>query len=135
MLEEMKNSQYVLLVKQAKEFSRYFLNVSAEIDSTFSISVESYVEVSSNAAKTIEIEQTGEVQITTPNASLCVVTPSADAQNALQFSVNPVLRFTSGDDVFYSCVQQVNNELITLKQSTGSAISATLMAGDDYFGM
>lgn len=110
------------------------MNVSAETDSTFSVSVENYIEVSSDATKTIEIGQTDEVQITTPNASLCVVTSSVDAQNALQFSVNPVLRFASGNNTFYSCVQQVSNELIVLKQSTGSALSATLMAGNDYFG-
>lgn len=75
-LEEISGNSYISVIKQTKESSRYFLNVSADADYTFEVSVEAYVEVVAGTPEAVVIGKTDGIRVMTPNDSFCVVTAS-----------------------------------------------------------
>ena len=98
MLEKIDGSEYIQTIKQTKESARYFLNVSSATACDFTISVESYVEVTSDTSSTVVIDSASGIQALTPSDSLCVVTSSEDEQSALVFSSGSALNFVTGDN-------------------------------------
>lgn len=91
--------------------------------------------MTSDAPSTVVIDNTSRIRVLTPNDSLCVVTSSETEQGALAFTLGSVLNFVTGDSEFYSCIQQVSNQVIEVTQNSANPISAKILAGDDYFGM